>query len=95
MPGGRGPGFIYILDLNKGNCYKIGQTTNTFKRLKAMQSSNPWAKYIVYELVYNASHVEKKLHSLFKKQKLQREIFILTEDNIEEAKKIMKEYIFS
>jgi len=94
-PGGRGPGFVYIVDLNKNNYYKIGQTGNKSRRLKDMQASNPWAKYVFCELVYNASHVEKMIHAIFKKQRLEREIFWLSKENIKKAKEIVRNNCFN
>jgi hypothetical protein len=92
LPGGRGPGFVYIIDLGRESYYKIGQTRNGNQRLEAMQSSNPWARYLFCEPVCNASYVEKKLHRIFKNNRVQREIFCLTEDDIDMARECIKEY---
>jgi len=94
-PGGRGPGYVYIMNLNKDDYYKIGQTGNGSQRLNEIQSGNPWAEYTICELVYNASHVEKMLHRLFKEQRLQREIFRLSKEDIERSKEIIEEHRFS
>ncbi|MHC4413353.1 MAG: GIY-YIG nuclease family protein [Planctomycetota bacterium] len=93
-PGGRGPGYIYILDLDRDSYYKIGQTVNINGRINALRASNPWLKSVFCSPVFNASHVEKKLHNYFEKKHIEREIFCLNEDDINKAKAIVEEFAY-
>ena len=85
-------GYVYIIDLGRESYYKIGLTRNGDQRLAAMQSSNPWARFIFCEAVLHASNVEKQLHWMFRDQNIEREIFCLTKDDLEKAREYIGEH---
>lgn len=94
FPGGRGPGYIYLIDLDRDGYYKIGQTTNINNRLLSLRAANPWIKSIFCLPVFNASYVENKLHNHFEYKRIEREIFKLNTDDISEAKLIVENYLY-
>lgn len=95
MPGGRGPGYVYIVWLGRENFYKIGLTVDMDRRMEALKSSNPWVEERHCIPVINSAKIEKQLHRLFKKQCLEREIFFLSDEDIEQAVILLKQYEYT
>lgn len=79
--------YTYILQ-DKGNkLYKIGRTTNFEKRISVIKTSNPLLKIIgISEM-----DIESELHEIYKKNRIVREWFSFTENEINY---IFKEYGF-
>lgn len=79
---------VYIIFDNKDN-FKIGVSSNTEKRLKALNTANPNILSLIYESnkISNAYKIESLIHQRYKHLKINSEWFKI--DDIEE----LKEYI--
>ena len=75
-------GHVYIFNLGYGSLYKVGCTYNIAKRLKTLQASNPKMKCIWSAWVKDMKDVEEKLHKQFANKRLDRELFMLTQEQI-------------
>lgn len=58
---------VYVIDCNKK--IKIGQTKSLYKRLKTIQTYQPYLVNPIY-VSLDGAHVEKKLHHLYKNYRL-------------------------
>lgn len=74
-------GYVYIFDLKNGY-YKVGRTKNVLQRLKALQAGNPGIKCVWSAHVQNTYEAESALHKMFKKKKVEREVFALERGDI-------------
>jgi len=84
-------GHVYIFKLY-GEYYKIGCTTDILKRMKALQASCPTIKCVWSAHVRDMLIAEQDLHKKFHGQKVEREIFILTPQDIIKADQIAEKY---
>lgn len=75
-------GHVYICSVGFGDLYKIGKAKNLQRRMKELQASNPLFKCVWSAHVKDMHAEEKKLHGMFKKQKVNREIFALKKGDI-------------
>lgn len=90
--GGRGPGYIYVIDLGHDeHYYKIGQSIDCEQRLHDLKAANPWASIIYSGVVWNASYIEKKIHHTYDDMRIEREIFHLNHQELIEVINIIKE----
>lgn len=68
--------YVYLFVLEHTDYYKIGYTNHIYKRLCAVNTSNPQAVACVqfYEFEYEQDAVafEKYLHKVFQKQRLKK-----------------------
>ena len=87
----RSKGFVYVMDLKMNGLYKIGRTTSPWKRLEALQASNPDAEMITYHKVKNARTMEANLHNLFRDKWKTREIFLLDKDDLHTIELVLQE----
>lgn len=63
--------FIYLIHAEGTNLYKIGISNNPEKRLKSLQTANPYSLKLIFSIkVKNAFDVEKILHRTFSYCKL-------------------------
>jgi len=66
---------VYLMRAGKRN-YKIGISQNPEKRLKCVQSGNPILVELIHSIeTYRALNIERLLHLVFSKQRLQGEWF--------------------
>lgn len=91
-PSKKGQECVYIVWLGKDDYYKIGKTVNMEKRLHSLRSANPWIEERYCELV-RCNRVESKLHRMFKHQKLERETFRLSENDLRCAHEFMLTFV--
>lgn len=67
---------IYIIKCEQ--YYKIGISYDAYKRLKSLETSNPFPLTLLYHLeVKDASKLEAQIHSRFKKKNVKGEWFEL------------------
>ncbi len=78
-------GFIYLAHAETTNDYKIGRTTNVFKRMKQLNGSQASNKIVLvkYVPVEDTRREEKKLHGMFLHRKKHNEWFTLSESDVE------------
>lgn len=69
-------GYVYIFSLG-GGFYKIGRTTDVGRRLIALRAGNPNITCIWSAHVTDMIEAETRLHRIFKKKKIEREIYKL------------------
>lgn len=84
-------GYVYIFKLYD-NFYKIGYASDIQGRMKTLRASCPTLNCIWSAHVRDMVIVEQKLHKHFKKKKYDREIFILSPNDIKEADLIADKY---
>ena len=74
-----GVGFVYILNVEKTNLYKIGKSINVESRLNQIQTSTPF-KLLLHKSYKcnNYDKIEKNLHGIYKDKKVQGEWFNLS-----------------
>lgn len=86
--------YIYLIQIEKSNFYKIGLTKNPTQRLNQLQSSNPHDLKLIDCIQLNerekAVKLEKELHKTFIKYKVNREWFEFV--NLDEWKIITKSF---
>ena len=79
---------IYLLSSN--GLYKIGISNKPEKRLKQLKTGNPNIQLVCYsQKVFFAQWLEKHLHKLFSKDKVNGEWFKLKEESILTLKKLL------
>ena len=75
---------VYLIKQENSNMYKIGITNNVKKRTSSIQTSNPNPLFLEHSgKVSNAKELERKLHSHFKRQKINREWFRLDTPDVD------------
>lgn len=84
-------GHVYIFKLY-GEYYKIGCTTNILDRMKSLRASCPTIKCVWSAHVRDMNLAEQELHKKFHSQKVEREIFTLTQQDIIRADQIAEKY---
>lgn len=85
------PGYIYIY--KQGEYYKIGRSKTSDCRIKKYVTENPNEIELVYKVkVDDYIDEEKKLHNLFSEKLHNREWFKLTDDDIQQVKKLYATY---
>jgi Meiotically up-regulated gene 113 len=67
----------YLILDKSTKLYKIGKTKNIKKRLSTLSTSN-----LNLELILTTELEEKLLHRIFKHKRVQKEWFIISEDDI-------------
>ncbi len=75
-------GHVYIISLGFDGLYKIGCTVHIERRLKELKAANPKARCVWSAWIKDMREVERKLHNTFKDQRIDREIFSLSQDDI-------------
>lgn len=76
------PGYVYIL--RYGYYYKIGKANNVSSRITDLGVSMPEEPELIHTIEASEPFIaEKYLHDLFESQKVRREWYDLTEDNIQ------------
>ena len=84
--------FIYFIE-NKKMYTKIGITSDIDKRMKELQTGNPFkllVKYIFYDV--NALNLEKEFHKIFENKKIRNEWFMLDKNDFNFVHELMREY---
>lgn len=79
---------VYILAVGN-DIYKIGRSKDFENRFKALSAANPSLKTIALAYVKDAAKVESKLHKKFKNQRLERELFELSVEDLKLAQDIL------
>lgn len=87
-------GWIYLIREGNSKYYKIGQTnSNPDIRLAALQVGNHRPlKYIFKRYIYSVLFYERKLHEMFRKQRIRKEWFYLNKENVSLFFKSCKEF---
>jgi hypothetical protein len=76
---------VYVLYC-EGYC-KVGITNNINKRIKTLQTGNPFLiQLVLFNIVNNAADLEKKLHKKYKHKNIRNEWFYLDNDDIQYIK---------
>lgn len=78
-------GHVYIFSIEFDGLYKVGKTKDIARRLKDLQAGNPSMKVVWSAHVKNMDEAEYRLHNMFSKKRINREIFALTEGDIRHA----------
>ncbi len=82
------PGYVYVVKC--GKYYKIGKTLEPFKRIRALQTTNPEDIEIIFvNRVYDYDTVEKGLHWNMKSKHHRGEWYALDESDYELITKIL------
>lgn len=72
----RPDGYVYIVKLNGFDIYKIGVSANPERRIKDIDSSNPFGIEIICLLYFkNAYEMEECIHDSFRDKALRKEWF--------------------
>jgi Rha family phage regulatory protein len=76
---------LYIVKC--GDFYKIGISHNVSKRIKGMQTGNPYLIELIdtYTIGHNVSNIEARLHVLFESDNIRGEWFSTPIDEIRQA----------
>lgn len=76
-------GYVYFIQMENTDLYKIGKAADVRKRLFGIQSNNPY-KLTVYRVLEaaNSSDLERKLHSLLEKHRQRGEWFSIEDKQI-------------
>jgi hypothetical protein len=83
--------YVYMINIQNTNYYKIGVSINPQQRLKAIENGSPFNTYIraMYYTDFAFAH-ESYLHSLFKHKRVKNEWFVLNNDDFDLAKKYLE-----
>jgi hypothetical protein len=85
---GDAPGYVYLIQPDKHNVYKIGCSTHAERRLKSLQSDKAYRLEIVATNHYPAyKQAELQWHFVFKKYHLSGDWFALPDSAIEQFKR--------
>jgi hypothetical protein len=86
--------FVYIIQNTSTNIYKIGVSDNVDMRIKNLQTANGFPLLIIDKFICNnAFNMENQIHKLLKEYKLTGEWFILTQEDLDNVRKMIKELI--
>lgn len=78
-------GYIYILQIEEFDLYKIGVSQNVKRRIKDIRSNNPfYCKLIYVGSFYDVYEIEKQIHELFSINKFKGEWFKSYKDDIKD-----------
>lgn len=81
---------IYIIQCEE--YYKIGQSYDAWKRMKNLETMNPYPITLIFHLEVNdANKTETKLHHLFASKRIKGEWFKLTTKELKRAISIIKQ----
>lgn len=88
-------GWVYIYDTtfkeNGKGIYKIGRSRNPNQREQALRASNPYGRILFMGFVGSqAKTIEGKLHCRYQDAWLERELFLLTETDLDEIYWILR-----
>jgi hypothetical protein len=76
---------VYVLNIQKTDKYKIGISQNIRKRIKQFETGNPEnIKVVFYVETAHYKSLEKKLHEIFKNDRIGGEWFLFDEERLEE-----------
>ena len=75
-------GFVYLVYLGFRDTYKIGKTRDMPKRIKELMASNPHLKFVHCKWVPNCGRTEKDFHEMYKSRLVEREIFKLSNADV-------------
>lgn len=82
---------VYIIQMGDFNIYKIGIADNPVKRIKQLQTGNPYKLKLVDSFYkWNARQVELRIHKRYNKYKMEGEWFKLSKKQIETLKRNRK-----
>lgn len=84
--------FIYVITYktkNKKRYYKIGASNNPDKRLKQLQTGNPFKLFLLSVYRIKDRSIEKLIHKSLKKHNLEGEWFLLDKKNLRKVIKII------
>ena len=85
-------GNVYLMLNNHTGRVKIGMTKNKPEyRESTLQSEDPDVELAYYKKVQSMRKTERELHEAFKEKRYRGEWFDLTQDDIEQAKEMIKE----
>ena len=93
--------FIYIIRCDKQNLFKIGISNNVDKRLKQLQTGNPYKLKCIYKiksLEIKASKIEATIHQFLKeanKKHVLNEWFNLSDDEVFNLAKCLNKFLMS
>ena len=91
--------FIYIIRCEKQNLFKIGISKNVDKRLKQLQTGNPYKLKCIYKiksLEIKATKIEATIHQFFKeanKKHVLNEWFNLSDDEVVNLAKCLNNFL--
>jgi predicted GIY-YIG superfamily endonuclease len=85
---------VYIISIKGSGLFKIGLTKNIEKRLKQLQTGNPF-EYFLVEFFRSSKYkeLERTLHKKYRKKKFKNEWCLLTSDELLEACQFSREFI--
>jgi hypothetical protein len=84
---------IYIFKMDKLGLYKIGVSQNINRRIKDINSANPYSVNLYYSLsVNNAYDLEYLIHNKYEGSALQNEWFELTDKMLSEVIDVISEW---
>lgn len=76
-------GYLYLIQNEESDKFKIGVTANLDERLKSLQTANPnKLNYILYKFYENAYEIEREAHLYLESNKISGEWFILTDEEL-------------
>lgn len=85
---------VYIISIKDSNLFKIGLTKDIEKRLKQLQTGNPFEyKLVEFFQTTKFKELEKTLHKKYKKNRYKNEWYILDGDELMEACYFSREFI--
>jgi len=93
--------FIYIIRCDNQNLFKIGISNNVDKRLKQLQTGNPYKLKCIYKiksLEIKASKIEATIHQFLKeanKKHVLNEWFNLSDDEVFNLAKCLNNFLMS
>jgi predicted GIY-YIG superfamily endonuclease len=78
-------GFIYLVQIQESNLYKIGYSKNVIQRLATLQTANALELIIVERFFsLNARYLEREIHKHYEAQRVRGEWFQLSNDLIKD-----------
>lgn len=85
--------FIYVfdtgVDIDETRVYKIGRTKRLSERIKALKAGNPVGELLIASSVWNSFQLERKLHTYYSRQRFERELFLLNDEDIKFLRKLL------
>ena len=86
-------GYIYIFSIGHDSLYKVGKSVNWRRRLKALRAANPNLKAVLDILVRDRHAAELAVHEAIKYSRVEREIFRLSESDIDKIRDILVRFV--
>lgn len=81
---------VYVFDIGIDGLYKIGTSEDVDRRFIELSAGNPKLRVMFFYPVKNAVKHEQKLHNYYSKKHHSRELFILSQTDIDEIKKYLE-----